>query len=161
MLRFLLPALLLVIPASAGQSAEAPAPRPTLAQFAWLAGSWSFTAKGRFVTEQWMPPAGGTMLGMSRTVAGGRTVAHEFIVLREEANGDIVYEAHPSGQAAAEFTLVRWSATEAVFENLAHDFPQRIIYTLADAHTLNAAIEGTRNGELRRVEFPYQRVAPE
>jgi len=98
------------------------------------------------------------MLGMSRTVASGRTVAYEFVLLREDANGDLVYEAHPSGQEAATFQLARWSATELVFENPGHDFPQRIIYTLADKDTLNAAVEGLRNGQLRRSEFPYRRV---
>ena len=32
--------------------------------------------------EQWMTPAGGTLLGISRTVAKGRTVAHEFMQIR-------------------------------------------------------------------------------
>ena len=31
-------------------------------------------AQRRTVTEIWMPPAGGTMLGMSRTVLGEKTV---------------------------------------------------------------------------------------
>jgi len=91
-------------------------------------------------------------------VAGGRTVEHEFVVLRETTDGGLVYAAHPSGQAGAEFPLVRWSARELVFENTAHDFPQRIIYTLQDDDTLLAAIEGERNGKTRRVEFPYRRV---
>ena len=107
-----------------------------------------------------MSPAGGTMLGMSRTVSQGRTVEHEFLLLRVEANGEINYVAKPSGQAEAAFKLVRAGATEAVFENLQHDFPQRIIYTLKEEGRLTAAIEGTKNGKTRRVEFNYERVKP-
>jgi hypothetical protein len=140
------------------RAADESVSRPALADLAWLAGTWTFERNGRTVTEHWLPPAGGTMLGVSRTVAGERTVEYEFIVLRETAEGGLVFEAHPSGQAGAEFPLVRWSARELVFENTAHDFPQRIVYTLNDDGSLLAAIEGERNGKLRRVEFPYRRV---
>ena len=98
------------------------------------------------------------MLGMSRTVARGKTVEYEFILLREEADGTINYVAKPSGQAEAAFKLVRASATEILFENPQHDFPQRIIYTLKEGGKLTATIEGTKNGKTRRVEFNYQRV---
>ena len=137
---------------------DALAPKPTLGTMAWLAGAWSSEDNGREVTEQWMPPAGGTMLGMSRTVARGKTVEYEFILLREEADGTINYVAKPSGQAEAAFKLVRASATEILFENPQHDFPQRIIYTLKEGGQLTATIESTKNGKTRRVEFNYQRV---
>jgi hypothetical protein len=97
------------------------------------------------------------MLGMSRTVANEKTVEYEFIVLRQDANGDIFYVAKPSGQPEASFKLTRGSATEAVFENPEHDFPQRISYKLNPDGTLLAAIDGTKAGKIRRVEFPYKR----
>lgn len=131
--------------------------KPTLQTLAWLAGHWASEKNGRVATEIWMPPDGGTMLGMSRTVAQGRTVAHEFILLRQDAAGDIFYVAKPSGQPEASFKLIRASATEAVFENPQHDFPQQISYTLKPDGSLLAAIEGQKNGKARRVEFPYQR----
>jgi hypothetical protein len=140
-----------------GLFAAEPPPKG-VAALDWLAGAWSFERNGRTTTEQWMAPAGGTMLGKSRTVANGRTVEHEFILLREEANGDVFYVAKPSGQAEAAFKLVRVRAGRAEFENPAHDFPQRITYTLTGEGNLLAAIEGTRNGQARRVEFPYRRV---
>jgi len=92
---------------------------------------------------------------MSRTVARGRTVEYEFLLLRQEVGGEINYVAKPSGQAEAAFKLIRASATEVVFESPQHDFPQRISYTLKDGGKLTAAIEGTKSGKLRRVEFNY------
>jgi hypothetical protein len=133
------------------------APKPTLQTVSWLAGEWSLEKNGRVVTEMWMAPEGGAMLGMSRTVAHGKTVEYEFIVLRQDAAGDIFYVAKPSGQAETSFKLVRASATEVVFENPQHDFPQRVSYTLKPDGSLLAAIEGQKNGKTRRVEFPYQR----
>ncbi len=143
-----------------GFAAEAPIAKPTLATIAWLAGSWSFERNGRVVEEQWLAPAGGTMLGMSRTVANGKTIDYEFVVLRAEASGDIVYTAKPAKQPEASFQLKRASDTEVVFENLEHDFPQRILYTLQPDGSLLAAIEGTQDGKGRRVLFPYRRVKP-
>ena len=55
---------------------------------------------------------------------------------------------------------MRVSEREAVFENPQHDFPQRISYELKGDGTLLAAIEGTKNGKTRRVEFPYRPVKP-
>ena len=104
-----------------------------------------------------MPPAGGMMLGTSQTVANGKTVEYEFVLLRADAAGDVHYVAKPSGQPEASFKLVKAGPREAVFENPTHDFPQRIVYTLQEDGTLLAAIEGERNGKARRVEFPYRR----
>ena len=55
------------------------------------------------------------------------------------------------GQAEAAFKLIRASATEVVFENPQHDFPQRISYALKDGGKLTAAIEGTKNGFILKV----------
>ncbi len=142
------------------QGAEADPARRGVKSLGWLAGAWTLERNGRTVLEEWMPPAGGTMLGMSRTVAGARTVEYEFLILREDAAGDILYVAKPSRQPEASFKLVKAGEREVVFENPAHDFPQRISYTLKPDGTLLAAIEGTRNGQARRVEFPYRRVQP-
>jgi hypothetical protein len=139
-------------------AADAPAKKPELATLAWLAGSWTFERNGKVVEEQWLAPAGGTMVGMGRTVANGKTIEHEFLLLHEDASGEILYTAKPSGQPEASFKLVRASDVEVVFENPAHDFPQRIKYNLQPDGSLLAAIEGETEGKARRVVFPYRRT---
>jgi len=55
--------------------AQTPAATPaqTISELSWLAGDWQTAAGGRSQTdEHWTHPAGGSMLGLSRTVAGGR-----------------------------------------------------------------------------------------
>ncbi|HEX6570554.1 MAG TPA: DUF6265 family protein [Steroidobacteraceae bacterium] len=126
---------------------------------AWLAGCWARTDAEAGSGEHWTVPAGGTMLGVSRTVRGDRTIEHEFVVIRAAADGTLVYHAHPSGQASAEFRLLRLLEREVVFENAAHDFPQRVGYRLGDDGTLTAWIEGTRGGAVKRVPFPMRRVS--
>lgn len=152
---------LLMISWLAASAAESGAAKPTIDSLAWLAGDWSFEQNGRGVRETWMPPAGGTMLGMSRMVKGERTLNHEFVHLAADAEGVITYTVTPSGQAQVAFKLVKAEGRSAVFENLANDFPQRIGYTRVDDTTLAAWIEGPgRDGKVRRIDFPYRRVAP-
>lgn len=141
--------------------AEAPATSAVadVSRLAWLAGCWASVDGESGSGEQWTPPAGGTMLGVSRTVRGGRTVAHEFVVIRVIDGATLVYLAHPSGQPAAAFHARHVGEREVVFENSAHDFPQRIGYRLdADGRRLLAWIEGTGKSGPRREEFPMTRV---
>lgn len=123
----------------------------------WLQGCWRMSSNGRTVDEQWTSPGGGAMLATSRTVRDGKLVEYEFVVLREQG-GALVYQAHPSGQPGGEFPMKTVEAASVVFENLAHDFPQRIGYRRA-GDRLDAWIEGTMNGKTRRADFPYVRVA--
>jgi hypothetical protein len=129
-----------------------------LARLAWLGGCWASLSAEPGSLEHWMPPAGGTMLGMSRTVRQGRTVEHEFMQVRVAAGGTLVFVAHPSGQPGATFPLLQQSNTEVVFQNLQHDFPQRIAYRMDGETRLTARIEGMRNGTLRVIEFPMVRT---
>ena len=67
--------------------------------------------------------------------------------------------AEPSGQAPADFEASAVSDSLITFENPAHDFPQRVIYRRRGSDSLIARIEGTRNGRVRGVDFPYARAA--
>ena len=121
----------------------------TLSEIAWIAGDWQTAPGGRTqIEEHWMQPAGGSMLGMSRTVAGGRTAEFEYLRLEQRADG-IYYVAHPKARCpGTDFKLTRRSAQEAVFENPQHDFPKRIIYRKNSNGSLTASIdagEGTKS----------------
>lgn len=130
---------------------------PTSNDARFLAGCWKFEAKGRVVEEQWMAPEGGALLGMSRTVVNGKLAEFEFLQIRELPEG-LAYIAKPSNQPEAKFIAATKSGDEIVFENPAHDFPQRIRYRLA-GDVLSARIEGAMNGKPRGIDFPYRRVA--
>lgn len=136
-------------------------PAATVDRLAWLAGSWRMERAGRIVEDQWMAPAAGVMLGVSRTVTKGKVVAHEFMQIRPGPGGEWFFIAQPSGQKEAAFRVLSQTDRETVFENRQHDFPQRIGYRLESGDVLFAWIEGERaDGTLRRIEFVYQRVKP-
>jgi hypothetical protein len=104
--------------------------------------------------EHWTSAKGNSMVGMHRDVAKGRTVVFEF--LRIEQRGDqITYLSMPNGRSpATPFALKELSGTRVVFENPAHDFPQRIIYW-KDGSDLRARIEGTINGKAGSEEWRW------
>src|SRR5262245_43469021 len=129
----------------------------TINDAAFISGCWRLESNGRTIDEQWLAPLGGSLLGVSRTVAGGKTVEYEFLQIRETPDG-LAYIARPSGQAEATFRVLSKTADEVAFENPTHDFPQRIRYRRVGTNTLNARIEGMMNGQLRGIDFPYTRV---
>jgi len=123
----------------------------------WLQGCWEMSTAGRNVEEIWGRPRGDSMIGVSRTIREGKLSEYETVVLREQGD-QLAYVAHPSGQPSATFLSTRVTPSELVFENPTHDFPQQIGYRL-NGDALLAWISGTRNGQTRRVEFPYTRVS--
>lgn len=123
----------------------------------WMAGCWEIP--GRY-HENWMKPVGGTMLGMSRTIRDGKTVLHEYHLIRQQG-AEIALNVLLAGAVkAVPFKLIRSSAAEAVFENPEHDFPQRIIYR-KESGGLFARIEGTSKGKERSTDVPMKRASCE
>ncbi len=102
---------------------------PTLADLSWMSGDWQTAPGGRRqIEEHWTSAAGGSMMGVSRTVAGDKTVEFEYLRIEQRDDG-IYYVAHPKARCpGTDFKLTRASTNEAVFENPQHDFPKRIIY---------------------------------
>lgn len=148
--------------ATAHAQARTPSGSPTgnsaVQRLAWLAGCWQRQTATSTIDEQWMAPRAGLMLGIGRTVRGD-TVVVEFEQVRILARGDhAVYHAEPSGQTPTDFEARSTSDTLVVFENLEHDFPQRVIYRKRGADSVIARVEGTRGGQLRGIDFPYARV---
>lgn len=141
--------LFLLVPATPSQEAK-----PTIQKLAWLTGCWENTRGARFREEIWIKPAGGAMLGLSRSINNDKMTEYEFLRLHED-KGEIYYTAKPSGQAEASFKLVSLKEGEAVFENPAHDFPQRVIYRRKSDTELAARIEGKMNGQERGIDFPF------
>ncbi len=123
---------------------------------AWLAGSWAGSDGRNDHEEHWTAPKGGAMVGVHRTVRDGRMVEFEFLRI-EEQNGTLVYLSMPNGRSpATPFTLTALDGERVVFENLAHDFPQRLIYW-KDGGALRARIEGTIDGKKRSMEWRWVR----
>lgn len=137
--------------------ANLPAQTPTISDLSWISGDWQTAPGGRAqIEEHWTSVAGGSMLGMSRTVAGEKTAEFEYLRIEQRADG-VYYVAHPKARCpGTDFKLTKASATEVVFENPQHDFPKRIIYRKTGTDSLTASIDGGEG--TKAMSFPYRRM---
>lgn len=116
----------------------------------WMAGCWEQKSGEDWVEECWTRARAGQMMGSSRTGKGDLLRWYEHIRITAEG-GATTYCALPKGQAGACFKATKVTDGEAVFENEAHDYPQRIRYW-RDGKNLAAEIslkDGSRASQWR------------
>lgn len=128
-----------------------------LSDIAFLAGCWEGRMGSLDMTEQWSEAAGGVMLGATRFIRDGIVVDWEFARIVSDESGVTLWP-YPRGVISEHgFHLVRTDG-EYVFENLAHDFPVRIIYAREGNDGLTPRIEGNDGSgpswSLRRAACP-------
>ncbi len=149
-------------PAMAGPPAASPqAHENPLAALSWLAGCWGVESAEAGTGEVWLPPAGGSMFGVERTIENEKTVSHGFMRIAANAEGKLVFTAVPSGQKETSFTQSSLAEGAVTFENLQHDFPQRVMYRSRGGDRLAARIEGINEGVEQGIDFPLKRVSCE
>lgn len=127
--------------------------RPILDDVAFLAGHWVGTSTGVEMEEFWLRPKGDMMLGLHRDVARGRETFFEFLRI-EDRGGELVYIASPKGSGNIEFPLAEIENGAVVFENLEHDYPQRIIYR-RQGESMTVRIEGVIDGNFEATEWTW------
>jgi len=167
----------LVGPASAQAPATPPAVPPggaasdkpadesagPLAALAWMRGCWEGKVNQRDFREEWLPPAGDMMVGVSQTTLRDKTIDFEYLRLESRPEG-VFYVAAPSGKNEAAFRLAgqTTSGGDEVFTFVnatpGAEYPQRIIYRHATEGWLYATVEGKIKGVDKQVIFPMRRV---
>jgi len=130
----------------------------SVSRLGWMSGCWEVNDNGVITTERWGKPTENLMIGSSQTVKNGKSVSFEFLRIVNNGSG-FVYIAKPSSaQGETSFAFAKMGDKEIVFENLKHDFPQRIIYRSEKPDSLFARIEGMQNGKLEGMDIPMTRV---
>jgi hypothetical protein len=89
-------------------------------------------------------------------VKGGRTVSYEFLRI-EAVPAGLTYFASPQGQPPTPFVAVENRKGRVVFENKAHDFPNRILYWLGEDGRLHARVEGMLQGQPASEDWTWSR----
>jgi hypothetical protein len=126
-----------------------------LQKLLWLTGTWENRSEDGNLTETWVKLNDSAFSGKSFLIKDRDTLFSEQIKLVYQGN-DLYYIPSVSDQNNGEqvkFKWVRDDAGQFVFENIAHDFPQRIIYTHPSPDSLHAWIEGIDKGKHRKVDF--------
>ncbi|PZR26469.1 MAG: hypothetical protein DI535_14460 [Citrobacter freundii] len=126
----------------------------------WLLGKWeNQTQRGKMV-EEWSKLNDSTFAGRSYVITATDSIALESILLKKERN-DLYYIPTVKGQnndQPVKFKLKSSDTNSLVFENPAHDFPQKISYTLESERSLLAEISGMMNGQQRSRKFPMKKT---
>lgn len=105
-------------------------PATTVDQLGWLAGNWQEVKGEHWTEELWTTPRGGRMIGVGRAGKGAAKGSFEFMRIEADADGTPVFWGAPSAGTPVPFRLAKADRMSVVFENAAHDFPQRISYSM-------------------------------
>jgi len=120
-----------------------------------MLGSWIADHDSTKYIESWTKMSDSLFVSTGCMLKGADTLFSELVEIKVK-NGKIFYiptvKDQNDGQAVS-FEVNNLSDTSFVAENLKHDFPQRISYTLKGDSVI-AFIEGeTKNKEIRREYF--------
>lgn len=143
------------LPEDPPSAPKAPPVAPArIGDVAWIAGDWmNVTATGS-IEERWSTGAGGGMIATSRTLRGGVMSEFEFLCISER-EGTLVYTAMPNAGTATDFTLTKFDADSATFENPAHNFPKMIRYVKRPDGGMDAMISA--GGTSKPTTFSFKR----
>jgi hypothetical protein len=126
----------------------------------WLIGEWQNSSETEKVSELWEKENDSVYVGKSYSIRNADTISSERIRL-EEHGDQLFYIPVVKNQNAGEtvkFTLGSSDANHLAFENPAHDFPQKISYSLITNDSLFAEISGMYKGQQQSEKFPMHRV---
>lgn len=122
----------------------------------WLAGAWLMCGRGQEISETWVGAGSGVLVGVGFTRGASGRVSFEHMRIAPNAADVVSFYGAPDGASATEFASVSQTENRIVFENLAHDFPQRVIYT-RDGSRLNARVEDAAGAQA--MEWRYRRAS--
>jgi hypothetical protein len=126
----------------------------------WLIGEWGNTSEQGTLYESWVADNDSVFTGRSYFIRHGDTVSSEAIKL-VQLKDSIYYIPVVRNQndgMAVKFKLVSYDSATLRFENLSHDFPQKITYHKVSPDSLFAEISGIVKGELRSEKFPMAKI---
>ncbi|MGH7500757.1 MAG: DUF6265 family protein [Longimicrobiales bacterium] len=125
---------------------------------AFMTGCWRGPAgDGNVIEEIYLAPAPNLMQGISRYLRGAVVIDYEFSLIDVDGQATRL-RPHPRGQASVAFAQKAVGPGRILWENLAHDFPQRISYTAAPGDSLVARIEGNTDDGNRSMEWRMGRI---
>lgn len=120
----------------------------------WMLGKWQSSTEEGILYEEWKKINDSTYSGHAYAITPeGDTTFSETAEITKNS-GLITYSVTVNEESTTDFALVD-NQERAVFENVDHDFPQRIIYQKLAKDSLFARIEGTVDGEDQFEEYRY------
>jgi hypothetical protein len=152
--------LILILSACTGE-------KDKLAKLSWLSGSWQTQMPEGVFKESWWRDTRQTWkqgenqwqgMGVLLGAAGDTFFREDLRIISEK--GELWYcpmVSNQNGKKEVRFKEKEITDHNFVFENLQHDFPQRICYELTSDTTIHAWIEGRQNGKERKEDFYFRK----
>jgi Domain of unknown function (DUF6265) len=128
-----------------------------LNELKWILGNWQSSNAEGTLHEEWVNQGDSVYLGHAYAISleGDTTFSENASIFKKD--GSIIYSVRVNNDETTDFTLVDIQE-QVVFENINHDYPQRIIYFHNHNDSLYARIEGTVDGESQFEDFKYVKV---
>ncbi|MDL2238777.1 DUF6265 family protein [Bacteroidales bacterium OttesenSCG-928-K03] len=126
----------------------------------WLIGTWVFEDDfGNVSYETWKKISKNELQGKSYVLSKGDTVVFEILNMIQQ-DDNLYYTAlvpEHNNDSTISFPLKSITEDEMLFENLQHDFPQKISYRKISNDSLIAKISGIMDGEENFFDIPMRR----
>jgi hypothetical protein len=122
----------------------------------WFIGSWQQEDSGNVFTEAWSRQNDSVWVGTGQlvTVLGDTAFSEALqLVNIHDTLWYVPTIGNQNNGQPVRFMEKEITDTSIVFENLSHDFPQRIIYIRENQNEILARVEGMVNGRLKTEEF--------
>jgi hypothetical protein len=126
----------------------------------WVKGTWKMVTNDGVFFEEWSKVNDNKLKGHGCMLNGNDTVFIEQLQLEQRGN-ELFYIAIVPDQnegKPVEFRFTELDKGEFIFENLMHDFPQRITYKHPQPDFLCIRIEGTAKGKHRKEDFNFVKI---
>lgn len=148
--------LMLVICSSGMQS-----PLKKMDSFNWVLGSWKMETRRGNTIETWNHVNDTLFEGRSvRVGTTGDSVLLEKLklVLRDDQYYYIPTALGQNNNMPVEFRITSFTDKSFISENMKHDFPKRISYSLVGQDSIHAFIDDGKEVSGRKINFYYTRI---
>lgn len=126
----------------------------------WLLGNWENKSADGNLTENWKKVNDSTFEAQSYYIKEKDTLHFESIILQQKGE-ELTYTATVKGQnndKPVAFKLTTSTDKQVAFENLKHDYPQKISYTQITPDSLVAKISGIQQGKPSSESFSMKKI---
>ena len=142
--------LILIVLAVTVCPAQAQSSGATVGRLGFMAGHWTRTTDGMYVEQVFLPPTGGTIVGMQRRTRGDTTLVSYFFIIERAKDGIVCRFKHfendyttyedRNNTGPRTFWLIESSPNAATFEERTPDGRLHLRYRITEEGQLGIAV---------------------